>query len=358
MITYVNTVLVGAGVATAAPTATSLNGASTDAGKFIIVDNNGDVVSESTAVNAEKIRIGIVTNKNTVKVNYKSGAISYSPIIKWSNVINKADIKSYTKHKNNGDTPESVTIDLIDVADATIQNKRIVVRLTFKDLPTRYRKWTESYEIVTSANETNETLAIKIANKINKEYKRARISAVANSTSVVLTALPYDDDNSEDSISPANTVRFSCNMWYTDPKAEGFDSKNKYSVNGAVITKTEGKVDACSAKLVRDLESAAMGYQGILNRGECTWPIIKPEMQTKLKDVNGNPMRYNGITLEFENMYRTADDLHRRTKQTVNMFTTDAVEGSSVGTLTKILDAFVKGEHSNVIFGTSDAEIK
>ena len=57
-----------------------------------------------------------------------------------------------------------------------------------------------------------------------------------------------------------------------------------------------------------------MGYEGILNRGCCTWPIIKPEMKTNLS------ASYSYATLEFENMYRAADDIQRRTKQTVEIY--------------------------------------
>ena len=58
-----------------------------------------------------------------------------------------------------------------------------------------------------------------------------------------------------------------------------------------------------------------MGYEGILNRGCCTWPIIKPAMTA---DITKN---YNGITIEFENMYRAADDIQRHTKQVVEIYT-------------------------------------
>jgi hypothetical protein len=57
-----------------------------------------------------------------------------------------------------------------------------------------------------------------------------------------------------------------------------------------------------------------MGYLGILNRGEGTWPIIKPAMETDLD------AKYDAITLEFENMYRAADDIQRKTKQTLEIY--------------------------------------
>ena len=76
-----------------------------------------------------------------------------------------------------------------------------------------------------------------------------------------------------------------------------------------------------------------MGYLGILNRGECTFPVIKPEMNVDLD------AHYNAITLEFENMYRSADDLFRKTKQSVNIFDTK----TQIDALAEILDAFVSG---------------
>ena len=97
------------------------------------------------------------------------------------------------------------------------------------------------------------------------------------------------------------------------------------------MAKVPGKQYEASAKLVRDRESQAMGYLGILNRGEGTWPIIKPAMET---DINA---QYDALTLEFENMYRAADDIFRKTKQTLEVY---GLTGQ-LASLKTILDAFV-----------------
>lgn len=349
MITYVNTVLVGkaAGVATMADGA----GITTsDAGKFVVVDNTNNSVTSSTADTAERIRIGLVTNKTTTLVTKSGGVVSTTqvPVIKWSNWIHQNAIKSYNAKTYTASTQDSVEIDFTNATLTDLQGNRLVVRLTFKDLPTRFRKWTESYEILVGASDTAANIATKVANVINKEYKRARVSAVAASNKVTLTALPYTDDTTADTINVANYVRFSVNMWYTKPEAAGFASKNKYSVDGAVITKTPGKIYAGDVKLVRDAEAQAMGYEGILNRGECTWPIIKPDMNVDM--TKG----YDMITLEFENKYDAADDIKRNTKQTVQLF--DVTSTGAYTTLKGILDAFVQGEHSDVVLGTATDE--
>ena len=378
MVNYVNTVLVSnlasGAVLTAAPaTAASMSTASTDAGKFIIMNCDPNVASnkiyEVTAANAlniETIKVGIVTKKNTV-LRKQDGSAEYHPIVKWSNEIKAADIKSYNVLSYAADTEDCVYIDF-DTLDAAILTefakggKRIIVRLTYKDMPHRYRKWTESYEYVTEAGDTKITIAKNIANLINREWKRARVqatqgaitlssgafssfSASTSGTGIKIEALPYDDDDSVDSLSWANKVRFNANLYWTDPAGEGWEANNKHFPQGVTITKVPGVQYPASAKLVRDRESWAMGYQGILNRGEGTWPIIKPAMETDLT------AQYDAITLEFENMYRAADDIQRKTKQTLEVY---GKTGQLSG-LQAILSSFVSGTSSSADAGQTSA---
>ena len=317
MITYVNTVFVS-NDSTSSALASSL--ASGNKGQFIIWDFDQNKAADNTSA---RFKIGMFTGKTNKQINPNTGAVTNVADIKWSNVINVADIKGWAVAPYAADTEDVVTIDLHSLDAAVLTEfakggKRIIVRLTFKDLPTRFRKWTESYEYVTVAGDTKATIATAIANMINKEWKRARVTAAATTTSgqekVVLTAMTYDDDNSVDSINWYNKVRFNANIYWTDPAAEGWESLNKNFPKGVAITKVPGKTHVGSAKLVRDREAQAMGYEGILNRGEGTWPIIKPAMETDLTK------HYNVVTIEFENMYRTADDLFRKTKQTVEIY--------------------------------------
>lgn len=378
MVNYVNTVLVSnlasGAVLTAAPaTASSMSAASADAGKFIIMNCDPNVASnkiyEVTAANAldiETIKVGIVTRKNTV-LRKQDGSAEYHPIVKWSNEIKAADIKSYNTLTYAADTEDCAYIDFDTLNAAVLTEfakggKRIIVRLTYKDMPHRYRKWTESYEYVTEAGDTKITIAKNIANLINREWKRARVqatqgtitltsgaftsfSASTSGTGIKIEALPYDDDDSVDSLNWANKVRFNANLYWTDPTAEGWEANNKHFPQGVTITKVPGVQYPASAKLVRDRESWAMGYQGILNRGEGTWPIIKPAMETDLD------AHYDAITLEFENMYRAADDIQRKTKQTLEIY---GKTGQLSG-IQAILTSFVSGTSSSADAGQNTA---
>lgn len=317
MISYVNTVFVSKTNNPSVIEASALKGASDttlaeNAGKFVFDEKNG------------LFRIGFV--KDGVLRVHGAKTKTYANIVKWSNWIDKNCIKSakfmladaYAKNTNLA-KEDTITINFNgaftdDKNEFAQGNRRIVVRLTFKDMPTRFRKWTESYEYITKKGDTADDVAEAFATIITDQYKRARVDAKAAAGVLTLTAMPYDDDNSVDTINVANKVRFNANVYYTNPQAAGFASDNKYFPTGLTINKKEGYNDPMSAKNVRDREAQAMGYEGILNRGCCTWPIIKPAMTTDLSK------KYDGITIEFETKYRAADDIQRHTKQTVEIY--------------------------------------
>ena len=354
MITYVNTVFVSnTNNPDVIEGTKTLKGAKTDiaenVGKFVFDEKDG------------LFRIGLV--KDGVLRVHGAKTETYTNIVKWSNWIDKNYIKSakfmladaYKKNTKLA-KEDTVTIDFtkcftktvneasveIDPNEFSQGNRRIVVRLTFKDMPTRFRKWTESYEYVTKPGDKAEQIANAFEAMINDQYKRARVDAKAAAGVLTLTAMPYDDDNSVDTINVANKVRFNANVYYTNPQAAGFASKNKYFPTGLTINKKEGYNDPISAQNVRDREAQAMGYEGILNRGCCTWPIIKPAMTTDLSK------KYDGITIEFETKYRAADDIQRHTKQSIEIYVA-AAETPAVGDIANITTKIFAEDKSGVI---------
>lgn len=340
MITYVNTVFVSNTNNPEVIEASALKGAkdtiAENAGKFVFEKNNDGL-----------FRIGLV--KDGVLRVHGAKTETYTNIVKWSNWIDKNYIKSakfmladaYGKNTKLA-KEDTVTINFTgcdegDPNEFARGNRRIVVRLTFKDMPTRFRKWTESYEYVTKPGDKAEQIAEAFATMITDQYKRARVDAKAAAGVLTLTAMPYDDDNSVDTINVANKVRFNANVYYTNPQAAGFASKNKYFPTGLKIEKKEGYNDPMSAKNVRDREAQAMGYEGILNRGCCTWPIIKPAMTTDLSK------KYDGITIEFETKYRAADDIQRHTKQSIEIYVA-AAETPAEGDIDNLKTKFTENK--------------
>ena len=337
MITYVNSVLVSNKNGETLATAEELKGKAKKedlkplVGKFVFM-NCDPAKQDGTAIEdvykmdsaADRFKIGVVTSDSFQKVD-KLGNVTFVPVVKWSNIINVADIKSVTKLDYKEDSEDEITIDFSDIAPETLDllaqgGCPIVLRLTFKDMPMRYRKWTESYSYVTKVGDTVQDIMAGLVKDIIRAPKRQRVYAKIDGQKLVLTQMKYDDDESNRTENVYMKGRFDANMYWMNPAAPGWASNNKYDL-GVVFSKKEGVTYPATAKLVRDRERATFDYQGVLHRS--CWYDPQPAMVTNLDN------KYDGITIEFENQYRTADDLWRRTKQTVEIYASN--NGESMG---------------------------
>ena len=337
MITYVNSVLVSNKNGETLATAEELKGKAKKedlkplVGKFVFMNcdpakQNGTAIEDVYKMDsaADRFKIGVVTSDSFQKVD-KLGNVTFVPVVKWSNIINVADIKSVTKLDYKEDSEDEITIDFSDIAPETLDllaqgGCPIVLRLTFKDMPMRYRKWTESYSYVTKVGDTVQEIMAGLVKDIIRAPKRQRVYAKINGQKLVLTQMKYDDDESNRTENVYMKGRFDANMYWMNPAAPGWASNNKYDL-GVVFSKKEGVTYPATAKLVRDRERATFDYQGVLHR--CCWYDPQPAMVTNLDN------KYDGITIEFENQYRTADDLWRRTKQTVEIYASN--NGEAMG---------------------------
>ena len=337
MITYVNSVLVSNKNGETLATAEELKGKAKKedlkplVGKFVFM-NCDPAKQDGTAIDdvysmdeaADRFKIGVVTSDSFQKVD-KLGNVTFVPVVKWSNIINVADIKSVAKLDYKEDSEDEITIDFSGIAPETMDllaqgGCPVVLRLTFKDMPMRYRKWTESYSYVTKVGDTVESIIAGLIKDIIRAPKRQRVYAKIDGQKLILTQMKYDDDESNRTENVYMKGRFDANMYWMNPAAPGWASNNKYDL-GVVFSKKEGVTYPATAKLVRDRERATFDYQGVLHR--CCWYDPQPTMVTNLDN------KYDGITIEFENQYRTADDLWRRTKQTVEIYASN--NGEAMG---------------------------
>ena len=337
MITYVNSVLVSNKNGETLATAEELKGKAKKedlkplVGKFVFMNcdpakQDGTAIEDVYAMDAaaDRFKIGVVTSDSFQKVD-KLGNVTFVPVVKWSNIINVADIKSVAKLDYKEDSEDEITIDFSGIAPETMDllaqgGCPVVLRLTFKDMPMRYRKWTESYSYVTKVGDTVESIIAGLIKDIIRAPKRQRVYAKIDGQKLILTQMKYDDDESNRTENVYMKGRFDANMYWMNPAAPGWASNNKYDL-GVVFSKKEGVTYPATAKLVRDRERATFDYQGVLHR--CCWYDPQPAMVTNLDN------KYDGITIEFENQYRTADDLWRRTKQTVEIYASN--NGEAMG---------------------------
>ena len=337
MITYVNTVLVSNKGGDTLATKEELAGKQKKGdlkelvGKLVFMNcdpaaQDGSNIEDIYAVdeNCDRFKIGVVTSDSFQKAD-KMGNVTYIPVVKWSNIINAADIKSITKLDYKEDTEDTISIDFSTIPAETLDilsagGCPVVLRLTFKDMPMRYRKWTESYSYVTMPGDGIQNIMQGLVKDIVRASKRQRVYAKIDGTKLVLEAMKYDDDEQAVTENVYAKVRFDANAYWMNPQAPGWAANNKYDL-GVKFVKQEGVTYPASAKLVRDRERSAFDYQGVLHRS--CWYDPQPNMVTNIDN------HYGGITIEFENQYRTADDLWRRTKQTVEIYASN--NGTEIG---------------------------
>lgn len=337
MITYVNTVLVSNKGGDTLATKEELAGKHNKSelkelvGKLVFMNcdaaaQDGSNIEDIYAVdeNCDRFKIGVVTSDSFQKAD-KMGNVTYIPVVKWSNIINASDIKSITKLDYKEDTEDTISIDFSTIPAETLDilsagGCPVVLRLTFKDMPMRYRKWTESYSYVTMPGDGIQNIMQGLVKDIVRASKRQRVYAKIDGTKLVLEAMKYDDDEQAVTENVYAKVRFDANAYWMNPQAPGWAANNKYDL-GVKFVKQEGVTYPASAKLVRDRERSAFDYQGVLHR--CRWYDPQPNMVTNIDN------HYGGITIEFENQYRTADDLWRRTKQTVEIYASN--NGTEIG---------------------------
>lgn len=338
MITYVNTVLVSNKNGDKLAGSEVLEGVAKKealkelVGKFVFMNcdpakQDGTAITDVLAFDeyCDRFKIGVVTKDSYEKFDKKNNTTVFVPVIKWSNIINAADIKSITRLDYMEDSEDTITVDFSNIADETMDilsngGCPIVLRLTFKDMPTRIRKWTESYSYVTKPGDTVANIIAGLAKDIAQHPKRQRVYVTTDGNKLVLEAMKYSDDESARNENVYAKVRFDANIYWMNPQAPGWASNNKYEL-GATFTKKAGVTYPASGKLVRDRERGTYDYMGVLHR--CCWYDPQPDMVTNIEN------KYAGITLEFENEYHTADDLWRKTKQTVEIYASN--NGEAMG---------------------------
>lgn len=328
MMQYVNTVLVG-GTQGTTISANDVN--SMAAGSICIVDADGKLIKTQVEANAAKaIKFGLVTGR-TLDYTAPNGTAATLKDVTYSNLLTKNAIRQMSKFSFVDASEDTITFTFTGFTP--VVGHRYVMRVIYKDLYEHPGQYTKSYEVIAKGTNLKTDLIDRLVKEINKDSGR-RMNVTSTATTIVLTAKPKNDNEGKESINIYTQVSMEATMYYTDPSAAGFASKNKYPLIGLAIAKVAGTPGKGNPKLIRDREQAALSYRGILNR--TWWPIIKPELNVDLSK------KYDGFVIEFEPEHANAEDSFRKTKQSVEIYV-DNTAALSNTMLYKLTDAFVNG---------------
>lgn len=282
MITRVDHMIIGSEVSASA-------WASATKGQIVMADEN---FKQFNAASAKALYIGVCTGVE--EITNKNGEVVETPIIRWSDRIQKESKPRFSVAAFSAPTPAKIELDL-SAAEIVIGH-RYVLRVLYKDIEVANLQFTHTYEVV-ATSEAPDELGAALLKKINNHPNR-RVNAVYSGSKLVLTAKAKDYDNSVDSLDEYSIVAMDASFYVTIPGA--LLSNQPESVVGAVITKIEGKPGSGYWKQVRDMERRAMGYRGHVFTG--AYPSIEQEMMT---EKNGE---YNILIIENDNLYLSPDN--------------------------------------------------
>lgn len=278
MITKVDHMIIGGEISTAAWT-------SATKGQIVLADEN---FKEFDATTAQALYIGVCT---AVKDS--------TPVIKWSDRIQKASHPRFSVAANEAPTAATTTIDLTNAK--IVAGHRYVLRVLYKDIEVANLQFTHTYEVVAESADAA-ALAEALQTKINKHANR-RVNATLEGSVLTLTAMEKDDNEGVDSLNEYSIVSMQVALYVTIPGA--LLSNQPESVSGAVITNVAGTPGVGYWKQVRDMERRAMGYTGHVFTG--AYPSVEQKMMTT------EDAEYNIFIIENDNLYLSPDNQYVKT---------------------------------------------
>lgn len=288
-------------------------------GDITVVDEN--MKAASAPADASALYIGVCTGKE--EITLPNGTTKEVSIMKWSDRIQKASKPSYATA--NYEAPENAKIEINLSTAELVVGHRYVLRVLYKDMNIANFQFTHTYEHVATTESADE-LGNELLKKINKHANR-RVNATFEGGKLILVAKDKNYDNAVDSLDEYSIVSMDASLYETVPGA--LLSNQPEKVNGAVITKTEGKPGKGFWKQVRDTELRAMGYKGQVYTG--AYPSIEQDrMVTK-------GAQYNYVTIENDNLYLSPDNQYIKTTPVM----TEVYCEGAVTAITGALDAFM-----------------
>lgn len=290
MLQHVPTVLIGNAFKTVAPTV---------AGDVIIVDENKKLLATAEeAAAAKEIYIGVYDKK--VKVAKPDGTEIDQDIIEYSMPIQKSSRPHLVSTPFSAVVEDQWTLDFADVTP--VIGHDYTLRLIYSDIYEDPGQFTHSYQ-VRATTATASDLVAKLKAKINKHSNR-RVVVSGEGTNLILTAMPKDDNEGKNSINYYSQVIFKPIVWKNNPTSFVQQPEAVLGSDAIEHTQTSNPGDG-NAKIVRDRESAALGYKGIMNRTQ--FPVIMPELKVDLSK------EYDTIVIENDNLYLSNDNQYIKT---------------------------------------------
>jgi len=268
-------------------------------GEILVLDENMNIMTAGQTFNdTSKVYIVEAIDDTFSFVNESATTVTGVYRLVYSSPIDGSGVSEYSVEAYAAPTEEVWTVDL--TGWVAVVGTEYVIRIVYTDMNEHPGQFTHSYRYV-ATSATLATVLTAIVALINADTKRRVVATEASSTDLILTGLPYDDQDEVDEINDYKQVTFEVFL-----ESDNFDT---YTANAITTVPSPGNGHY---RLVRDEEKWAQGYEGALNR--TMFPTKVPTFRTVKSET------YDTLVIRHKNWFTTAGGREEQTDITTKVF--------------------------------------
>lgn len=265
-------------------------------GEIVVLDKNKNILAAGSTI-ADTDVIYIVEGLSDTYSYVTPGGTSVTGV---SQLLTSSPIEGAAVSEWIGKSyaVATETVSTLSGAITPVVGEEYVLRIVYPDIHQHPGQFTYTYRVVATTAVLADLYNAFVA-QINAHVER-RIQASYGASVLTLTALPYDDNSTVDSINEYAQVIFDVFL-----QSDNFDS--------VVVTKTVNPYPGVGTwRIVRDEEKWAQGYEGLLNR--TAFPTQVPTFRT-VKDET-----YDCLVIRHKNWYTAVTNREEQVDITTKIY--------------------------------------
>lgn len=288
-------------------------------GEIVVLDKNRNIMTAGqTFADTEKIYI-VEGLSDTYDYTTPDGtSITGVRKLLYSDAVDGAGVSTYKGNSYTAAAEETATVDFGTLTP--VVDEQYTLRIVYKDMEERPGQYTYNY-YVTASTTTIADLYDDFVSAINS-HTGARVTATDNTTYITLTAKPYNDNETIDSINEYKQVNF-----------EVFLYSDNFASDAAITYTVDPFPGVGTWKLVRDEEKWSQGYEGQTNR--IHFPILGPDFRT-VKDET-----YDVVTIGHKNWYTSSTRREEQVDITTKIFVPNTATSNQMSDVLSVLNPWM-----------------
>jgi len=266
-------------------------------GEVLVLDKQKKILAAgATIADTDTIYICQGTSETYSFTDEAGTTVTSVRKVKISDPIEGAKVKKFTGKSYTAKAERTAAFTYTGYTP--VAGTEYIIRIIYKDMKEHPGQFTQTYRITATAAQavSVQTLVEALVPKINA-HKGRRVVATEDNATITLTGLPKPECTTGLSdLDEFDMVDFDARFLYVD-------SSGNWQVipaTSTTVTYTGPTFGSGNWEQVRDMEKAALGYEGVTNT--IHWPAKVPTMQTVLSAY------YDLIVIEHDKSYLSPDN--------------------------------------------------